>query len=385
MKRWSAFTLTAALAIFVNAGCSTLQSMPGKMRALISRQPDAADPLAAVTKKTHVSDDFKTAKRELKSADETLLKYAQLREDMGDHSVALDRYRELLADNPDNISARLGIARVEYKTGRVHEAEQILKATARIYPDNQQVWIDMGRIQSERKQFGAAIQSLNKAVSLDSASQVARFELGLAMARGDRLDEAKGHLSFAVGNSGALYNIGYVLHEAGRNDEAMHWFKQALDSYPDERTRKTATDMIAMLNGNSGFSDGARLASARRIPSKVDIEQTSYEEWKEAPSKDGTLQRVNSRRLDANNAKNFGGQSPGRQTVVQPTRKRQSPLRRVSHASPPASDMPDWKTAQPALRGTVPVISPEAPSEASGKPMAADANDPPQWRPASDK
>jgi predicted Zn-dependent protease len=165
MKYLANQQIVAALFLSLTVGCSTLQSMPARMKSMVSRAPDSNDPLANV--KANVSDDFKMAKRELKSADETLLKYAQMREDMGNHDVALDRYRELLADNPNNVGARLGIARIEYKNGRVHEAEEILKAAARRHPENQQVWIDMGQIQSERKEYGAAIQSLQKAVSID--------------------------------------------------------------------------------------------------------------------------------------------------------------------------------------------------------------------------
>lgn len=368
----------------LSVGCSSLQSIPGKMKAMVNRQPDSADPLAAVTSGSNVSDDFKIAKKELKSADDTLLKYAQLREDMGDHSTALDRYRELLTDNPDNVNARLGIARIEYKTGRVHEAEEILKATARLHPQNQQVWIDMGRIQSERQQYDASIESLQKAVAIDSSSQVARFELGLAMARGDRLDEAKSHLSFAVGNSGALYNIGYVLHEAGRDSEAMHWFRQALDSFPDARTKKSTSEMIALINqGNLG--DGTRLAEARTIPSKVDVKQTSYEEWRESPKVDGGFTKSNEKKslaVPAANVPAANVSQPSSPPLLQtqsvlPARQMQPALKRVVHASSPDADSPSWGGVRSSSVSPVPVISPNSPPIT---PKSVDPTYPPQWK-----
>ena len=272
--------VVAAIVLCLFSGCSSLQTIPG-LKSLAFRKSDPSDPLADVHSK--VSDGYKVAKRELKSADTTLLKFARWREEMGDHNEALDRYREILSDNPNSVDARLGIARIEYHTGRVHEAEEILKATARKHPQNVQVWLDMGRIQSERKEFGAAIQSLQKAVELDSSSQIARYELGLAFARGDRLDEARSHLAFAVGESAAFYNIGYVLQEAGRNQEAVHWFHRALDSYPDERTRTSTTQMLARLGHGNTPESGSRVADAPKLPGKVDLQLTSYEAWTEVP------------------------------------------------------------------------------------------------------
>mgnify|MGYP002628048006 FL=1 len=376
MKYLANQQIVAALFLSLTVGCSTLQSMPARMKSMVSRAPDSNDPLANV--KANVSDDFKMAKRELKSADETLLKYAQMREDMGNHDVALDRYRELLADNPDNVGARLGIARIEYKNGRVHEAEEILKAAARRHPENQQVWIDMGQIQSERKEYGAAIQSLQKAVSIDSSSQAARFELGLAMARGDRLEEAKSHLGFAVGEAAALYNIGFVLSEAGRKQEALHWFEQTLDAFPNAQTRKSATEMIASLGHDDSRSHAGQVASNRGIPSKVDLQQTSFEEWKETPGADGMLSKTIVNVAGASKMNN-AAYVPQAAPQPAPFQQRQPAIQRVSHAPRNEANAPQWNR-QPVPS---PVSAmPAAPGSAlvDRRPVTAAAGYPPQWQ-----
>ncbi|MEZ6124818.1 MAG: tetratricopeptide repeat protein [Planctomycetaceae bacterium] len=272
--------ITALTALMLLSGCTTVQNIPGKMKSLVSPEKDTDDPLADVS--GNVSDGYRIAKKELKSADDTLLKFARFREDMGDHSEALDRYREILKDNPDNIDARLGIARVEHKTGRDQEAEKILKATARKHPDNLQVWIEMGRIQGQLDQHSEAVASLSKAAELSPQSQVARYELGLALARSNRLDEALPHLRFAVGESAALYNVGYVLHESGRNAEATNWFARAMEAHPDERTRKAAGQMLAQLNHRAAPDPAAQMQLVSQ-PGRVDLQQTSVQAWRETP------------------------------------------------------------------------------------------------------
>jgi len=281
MHAISQFTVAAMIALIFASGCTTLQTMPARMKSLVSKEPDPTDPLSNVVGKP--GKDYKTAKKELQAPEETMLKFARWREDLGDHSESLDRYREILRGNPDSVNARLGIARVEFKTGRVLEAEEILKATARQHPQNLAVWLEMGRIQTEREEYGEAVQSLTKAVNIDSSNQSARYQLGLALARGDRLDEAKSHLAFAVGESAALFNIGFVLHEAGRNEEATHWLQQALASHPDQRTEHSAQQMLALVRSGKTANSSASVA-ARKIPAKVNLQLTSYESYTENPA-----------------------------------------------------------------------------------------------------
>lgn len=288
ISQWFCGVLTVA-GLFCMNGCATMDNMtasvkrvPAKMRSLagFSRADDAEDPL--LTDSTSVSDEYRSAKRELKKADETMLKFAQWREDLGDLPEAKQRYHDILADNPHHLDARLGLARVEYKSGRIAEAQSILEATARKHPDSSAVWVEMGRIQSEREQYGQAVQSLQKAVALDSKDVTAKYELGLALIHSDRLDEAKVQLTDAVGESAALYNIGYVLHQEDRNQEAALWFKKSLESHPDERTRAMSYQMLTQL-GFGNQQPRTQLAAVSRQENTVDVKQTSFESYRETP------------------------------------------------------------------------------------------------------
>lgn len=375
MNRFLHQQIIVVLCLGLGVGCSTLQGIPGRMKSMVSREKDSNDPLADVS--VEVSSDFRAAKKELKSADETLIKYAQMREDMGNYDVALDRYRELLADNADNVEARLGIARIEYKNGRVHEAEQILKAAARRHPQNLQVWVDMGKIQSDRQQYGAAIQSLQKAVALDDSSQVARFELGLALARGDRLEEARSHLAFAVGESAALYNIGFVLNEAGRTEEALHFFEQTLDSFPNDQTKKSATQMVASLQQGIPLPTNEQLAANQKIPSRVLLQQSSYKEWTETPAADGTMSTTV---LTDSQPRNMNQSAPPLLPPAGQSPPWQAAIQQVAHAS----QSPQWtRTQQPQPVSVTPSAVVTAPPVLNFQQQKTpDVSYPPQWKSA---
>ena len=275
--------------VIVVTGCASIQNVPSRVKSFVTRSPDSDDPLVAES--GDVSTSYRKAKRELKNADLTMLKFARWSEEKGDHAEAKERYQDVLADNPENVEARLGIARVEFATGRKAEAEEILKLTAHRHPDEAEVWIERGRVQSAQEQWGAAVQSLTKAVQLQPSSQEAQYELGLALARSDRLDEAQSHLAQAVGESPALYNIGYVLYEADRPEEAAHWFDRALKSHPDERTRTMARRMLKDIKRPGGYGPTSnQVATATSPRSSVNMQLTSFQSYRETPNSPSSAQ-----------------------------------------------------------------------------------------------
>ncbi len=274
IKTGQAIALSAAL--MVVSGCNTT-SFKNIFTAKVSPKSEITDPLANVP--GSISDEFLTAKKELDAPEHTLLQFARWREDMGDHVAAMDRYRQILKANSKCVEARLGIARIEKETGRVEAAQQILEATAQQHPNRSDVWISMGQLHMSQDNYAAAITSLQKAVDLDSQDQGARYELGLAYARDGQVKLAQPHLAFAVGKSAASYNIGYVLNNLGRKQEAIQWFEQAITNNPDDRTLHATQKMLAALKSNA---PGTMIAS-RKKPATVDVELTSYQAYRETP------------------------------------------------------------------------------------------------------
>ena len=207
---------------------------------------------------------FLRAKSELKNAEHTMLSWAAWREDSGQYAEARRRYQEILTDNPDCVAARLGIARVERKTGRFRQCLEILEGARARHPDDPAVPLEIGRAYAEREQWDQAIAHLQDAAVLSPNDETIRYELGLAFTETGRYEEAFEHLKYAVGEAAALYNIGYVLHESGRPHEAAAWFEKALAQHPDERTRQMAEEMLVQLGKRpvAGTPQTAQAASS---------------------------------------------------------------------------------------------------------------------------
>lgn len=275
IKIGQAIALSAAL--MVVSGCSSTSTFKNFFASNSAANQETGDPLANVPGK--ISEEFLAAKKELNAPEHTLLQFARWREDMGDQVAAMNHYREILKANNKCVAARLGIARIEQATGRTEAAQQILEATAKQHPELSEVWISMGQLHASRNNYPAAITNLQKAVDLNPQDQGARYELGLAYARSGQVEKAEPHLRYAVGQSAASYNIGYVLNNLGRKQEAVQWFEQAISSNPDERTMVSTQKMLASLKANGSGTMIAR----KQEPSKVNVELTSYEAYRETP------------------------------------------------------------------------------------------------------
>ncbi|HRA88154.1 MAG TPA: tetratricopeptide repeat protein, partial [Planctomycetaceae bacterium] len=166
--------------------------------------------------KDELSSEFREAQKVFKKDPEgSLLAWARWQEDIGEYGEARKRYRELLIAYPDNIEAELGLARIELSCGRVKQAEDILLGVAKHRPKNTPVRLELGRLYTQQEDWPKAIAAFEEASAVDPENQICRYELGIAFARSHRFDQALSHLTYAVGESAAHYNIGYIMHEQG--------------------------------------------------------------------------------------------------------------------------------------------------------------------------
>ena len=250
-------TWLLAAGLSLTAGCATSGLTESVSRATASLNPWKSRPA--------VSKEMLEAQRTLKNPEETLVCYARMKEDNQDFAEARERYREILVAYPENVDAALGMARIERSTGRYSQAHEILSGLASRNPRNIQVQLELGRTFAGEQEWGGAVKAFEEAVRIEPEDQTCRFELGLALARANRINEALPHLTFAVGTSAAMYNIGYVFQERGQTADAVQWYQEALASHPDPKTRQMTATMLAQLGARSAES-ASRFASRSSQP-----------------------------------------------------------------------------------------------------------------------
>ncbi len=225
-----------AVSLFTAAGCQT-----GGIKDSWNRMT------ASMGGRKELSPEFREAQKMLKHPEQTMVAMARWKEDNEEYAEAREQYRQILVAYPENIDAKLGMARIEMAIGRQQQAEEQLVALSKEHPDNIAIARELARLYSAREEWPKAISVLNAIADRHPDDQPVRYELGVAYARAGQIDTALPHLTFAVGEAAAKYNVGYLLHESGNDAEAIGWFEQSLKAHPDERTSQQCRLILSQI------------------------------------------------------------------------------------------------------------------------------------------
>lgn len=316
----------------------------------------------------------------LRDPEATNLAFARWKEDVGQYAESKARYHEVLTANPNCLTARLGIARIERETGRYDQCHDILMAARKHHPNDPAVMLELGRMYNARERWDESIRSFTDAAQLAPDDLTVRYELGLALASVDRTQEAMPHLKFAVGESAAYYNIGFILSERGRAEEAVQWIERTMATHPNVRTRHMAMDLLAELESSlpasRGFTEpSSAVAASQGTP-------VSHPQIRAASARPHTVTRF---RTDS-------GQRVQAQPAVA-TRTFQAPTEAVSepvsglvtYNSVPAGSVspPQWSGPQTSqsqwTRSTRNDVFVQ-PTEYIQRAAGSEPTEPPQWR-----
>jgi tetratricopeptide (TPR) repeat protein len=259
-SRWAA----AALALLA-AGCTTAPKNPFAGRG--------AEPA-----KTAVSGSGEFASNEgLKNPAKVYLAYGQWQEQMGQLAEARESYGKVLAEQPKNVEALLGMARLDQANGLMNDAEERLKKAYKLSPKDPRVLATYGNFHAARNEWPKAIDKLQAAVKQAPDDARYQFLLGVALARSGDVDAAYPYFVRSVGEAQAHFNIGYILHERGDRAGSVQRFERALAISPDLVAAQEMLDKLQTRPGATLLTNGTAESQALR-PAVRTVPLSSQEE-----------------------------------------------------------------------------------------------------------
>ena len=184
-------------------------------------------------------------------------------------------YRQVLADNPDDVAAYSNLGAALRSQGKLEEALASYNRALSLRPDYPEALFNRGNALYELKRYDEALASYDRALSLRPGYAEALSNRGNALHELKRYDEALAShdlaLSVRPDYADAHYNRGNVLQELKRFDEALASYDRALaikadNAYAfseaadcvmklcdlDERTR-FATELCAHVSGKKSI------------------------------------------------------------------------------------------------------------------------------------
>jgi Tfp pilus assembly protein PilF len=191
------------------------------------------------------------------------LSLARSLEQQGETTKALDAYREVAQTNRQRSPAIWRMAVLHDRKGNFRESEALYRQALKADPKNPDIHCDFGYSMYLQRRWGEAEDQLRQALTLKPNHRRAHNNLGLLLAQTERNDEALAEF----GKSGcepaeARANLAFVLTMNHRWDDARRQYELALEASPGSEAAKTGLDnlntLIAKASANVGSHDLAK-------------------------------------------------------------------------------------------------------------------------------
>jgi tetratricopeptide (TPR) repeat protein len=161
----------------------------------------------------------------------------------GEHRQAEEDYRALLRKEPRNGRVWFVLGNLCADQGRLPEAAAYIRQALEIEPHEPMGWLHLGNVLLRQDKFAEAEEAYRKCLELPQrreghATRVeALVNLGFLLGELDRLDEARVYYEQARAlnpqQPEVHHNLGNVLREQGKRDEALACYNEALRLRPD--------------------------------------------------------------------------------------------------------------------------------------------------------
>lgn len=164
-----------------------------------------------------------------------LLKHAGLATRAGDSAWREYLVRRALAFNPQDLNVLMEVAALLQATGRANEALTYLRQHETLAPGDHHGLVEQGRALIDLNRLDEAEAVLRRAAAVRDAA--AEYNLGLALDRQGRWDEARQHYEQALAidrfHARAMNNVAVGLDQRGQSGAAMPLFERAIQVSPE--------------------------------------------------------------------------------------------------------------------------------------------------------
>ena len=207
------------------------------------------------------------------------LQTAKIFERRGQTEAARIQYEKALSVEPQHEKTLLGYARLQDRMGNPTKAIGLYQKALRHHPQSAVAWNDLGMLNARLGNSTAALDAFSRAISLRPRHALYRNNIAQLLLQSGRSGEAFGHLATVYPEATAHYNIGYLLYQQNRPEEARQAFAMARRMNPQlAPAQQMLTQVEGQLRiaqqppqGERWFAEtpdsGNRIASPQMLPS----------------------------------------------------------------------------------------------------------------------
>ncbi|HEX3148781.1 MAG TPA: hypothetical protein VHR66_11900 [Gemmataceae bacterium] len=156
-------------------------------------------------------------------------------------------YQEVLAQDPKNIEALIGIGEMYQVTGETDRMNEVLVRATKLHPGNAKVWAWVAVKRSQAKEWDMACDAYARAVKVDPENRMYRIHMGFTLARSGRYEEGYECLSKSMRESEAHYNLAMMMIHNGDMARARQELQMSLRVDPNFSA--AGEKLTALING----------------------------------------------------------------------------------------------------------------------------------------
>jgi len=187
--------------------------------------------------------------RRFESVAAVRLNYARFLIDQKQWEKALVQFKRLLVDTPTDADATYAAALLALQTNRPNEAEQYLKRTLELRPENDQARLYLGQVAEQEKRYAEAIRWYREIDAGENYFE-AQTRIAMVLARQGDVDGARRQLqSIQPGDDEQRVQRALaeeqILRDARRHQEAMQVLNEAMEAVPGDNQLLYARALVA--------------------------------------------------------------------------------------------------------------------------------------------
>jgi tetratricopeptide (TPR) repeat protein len=173
------------------------------------------------------------------------LSLASVSEQTGDSQKARGLYHQALSMQPDHLEGLLALARLEDRENQLDAALHYYLQAVHLSPNSAKALNDLSLCYARRGQLTEAVAPLEHAIRQSPGKQLYRNNLAKVLVELNQNQLALQHLLAVHPPGVAHYNLGVVLHQQGRDPQAVEALSRAVSVDPN---LLAARDLLAQLN-----------------------------------------------------------------------------------------------------------------------------------------
>jgi tetratricopeptide (TPR) repeat protein len=153
----------------------------------------------------------------------------------GEYEQAVVHLDRVVESNPRNGEAFELLARACSSLGRPADAESAFRKAVNLRPSDWTIYKQLGLFYANQSRFDDAIENLRTVTQLSPDNAQGYVNLGVVLYQAGRLDEARQMFEISLGyerRPSALTNLGTLLFEQGDYAKAAEYFREAVERRP---------------------------------------------------------------------------------------------------------------------------------------------------------